>query len=448
MTVEQNIASRPAVDRPGRKDWKSFAFEHGHFALHVPSSHLLAVSPEIHLHLTGAQPDSEIEAHLAELASGFPVPAKKEIKKDIGAVSLNMAQGCNLRCTYCFAGEGDYGKKAMMSFETARAAVEMFSKDRKWFHIIFFGGEPMLNFSVMKQLVEWCESPERTCKYSYSMTTNATLLSDERMAWIKEKKFSVTVSYDGKGLHARQRLNKDLVSNSETMVEKRLGKFREQLESLKDFRLRTTISRENLDVLEDAMMATLNTYNFKMYVSHHATPEKPVCFEQADIDALGAIYERVIDRFIAAEKWEDIFRFENTVKLMKLIHSGKTGVYACGAGINYLTVSATGNFYLCHRLNEDEEESFGSVSVGVNEQRINDMIEFRQAKKDPCASCWMREWCAGGCMHEHKAKHNSIYEIDPMYCRLQSIEIKQAMRVYTLLQEKAPHLIARLDSAH
>src|SRR5690606_38738333 len=133
-------------------------------------------------------------------------------------------------------------------------------------------------------------------------------------------------------------------SNSETTVEKRLNKFREHLETLKDFRLRTTISRENLDVLEDAMMATLNSFTFKMYVSHHATPEKPVCFEKEDIDALGGIYQRVIDRFIAAEQWDEIFRFENTVKLMKLIHSGKTGVYACGAGINYLTVSATGTF--------------------------------------------------------------------------------------------------------
>ncbi len=437
MTVEQTMAKIP-------KGWKSFAFEHGYFALHVLSSHLLEVTKEIHEHISEQVLDSEVETYLAELAADFPIPEKKEIKKDIGAISLNMAQGCNLRCTYCFAGEGDYGNKAMMSIETAKASVEMFSKGRKWFHIIFFGGEPMLNFSVMKQLVEWCEEPHQTCKFSYSMTTNATLLTDERMAWLKSKRFGITVSYDGKGLHARQRLNKDLVSNSETMVEKKLNKFSEQLGTLKDFRLRTTISRENLVVLEEAMVATLNAYNFKMYVSHHATPAKPMCFEKEDIDALGAVYDRVINRFIASEKWEDIFRFENTVKMMKLIHSGKTGVYACGAGINYLTVSATGNFYLCHRLNEDEDESFGNIKAGLDEQRVTDMIEFRQAKKDPCRSCWMREWCAGGCMHEHKAKNNSIYDIDPMYCRLQSIEIKQAMRIYTLLQQKAPHLIEAL----
>lgn len=446
MTSEQKMATSPTAPSTvlRRGDWKSFAFAHGHFALHVASSHLLEVTTEIHEHLTGASVDPEIETYLSSLAATFPVPQRKEIKKDIGSVSLNMAQGCNLRCTYCFAGEGDYGNKTMMSFETARAAVSMFSAGRKWFHIIFFGGEPMLNFSVIKQVVEWCEDPSQTCKFSYSMTTNATLLNDERMQWLQNKNFAITISYDGKGLHARQRRNKDLISNSETLVEKRIGKFRDHLQALKDFRLRTTISRENLDVLEDAMVATLNSYNFKMYVSHHATPEKPNCFEKEDIDTLGGIYERVIDRFIESEQWEDIFRFENTVKFMRLIHTGKTGGYACGAGINYLTVSATGKYYLCHRLNEDEEESFGNVEDGVDEKRISEMIEFRQAKKDPCNSCWMREWCAGGCMHEHKAKHGNIYQIDPMYCRLQAIEINQAMRVYTTLKQKAPHLIEKL----
>lgn len=436
MTAEQSIARR--------KDWKSFAYEHGFFALHVESSHLLEVTKEIHDHLTGHLPDPEVETHLQELSSQFPVPVKKELKKDIGAISLNMAQGCNLRCTYCFAGEGDYGNKAMMSFETAKAAIEMFAKSRKWFHIIFFGGEPMLNFSVMKQVVEWCESPEQTCKYSFAMTTNATLLNDERVEWLRSKKFAMTVSYDGKGLHARQRLNKDLVSNSETMVEKRLAKFSEQLSTLKDFRLRTTVSKENLPALEEAMIATLNSYNFKMYVSHHATPVKPACFDKEDIDALGTIYENVINRLLDAEDWDGLFRFENTVKLMKLIHSGRTGAIACGAGVNYLTVSASGTFYLCHRFNEEESESFGDIEKGVDDERINAMLDFRQAKRDPCASCWMREWCAGGCMHEHKAKNKSIFEIDPMYCRLQAIEIKQAMRVYTLLQQKAPHLIEAL----
>src|SRR5262249_54506863 len=112
-----------------------------------------------------------------------------------------------------------------------------------------------------------------------------------------------------------------------------------------------------------------------------------------------------------------------------------------GAGVNYLTVSVEGDFYLCHRFNEDQSEKYGSISEGLDKPRLDEVAAFRGAALDPCKSCWLRQWCAGGCMHEHKVATGNKFDLDPMYCKLLSLEVSQAMRIYTLLLKKAPHLL-------
>lgn len=428
-------------------DWRAFSSEAGFFLLHVPSSHVVEAS-EAHYKIVSGEAlhGADAEAHTAEalseltaLADGFPRPPVRAIDTDIRAVSLNMAQGCNLRCTYCFAGDGDYGNKGMMSFETATAVLSQLAAGKDRFRVTFFGGEPMLNYGVIQKVVEWCETQPGT-RYSFAITTNGTLLSKEKLEWMREKRFSMTLSYDGKGLQKKQRLTKD-GGDSETMVERKLAAFGTQLDSLRSLILRATITRENIGLLEDAILSTLTSQNLRLAVSHHATALRQMQFTEEDIDHLAAVYKRVVDRLVATEDWDKLLRLDNVQKHLDRIKNGRTGQIACGAGVHYLTVSSSGAYYLCHRFNEDESENYGNVKDGLDTKRLAAVAQFRARKAEPCGSCWMREWCAGGCFHEHKAASGDKFTVDPLFCKLQGLEIEQAMRVYTLLLAKAPHLL-------
>ncbi len=437
LELEARVASEV---RAFRGVWK--AFDAG-FLLHVPSAHVLEAPDELIRHVQGRESVEGADAELDEIARGLPMPPPRDVKTDVVACSLNLAQGCNLRCLYCFAGEGDYGNKGLMKLDTAVAALELLTKDKAYFHVIFFGGEPFLNYPVMKDVVTWCEAREAATgtRFSYAVTTNGTLLNDEKLAWLKAKKVSVTLSYDGHGLQAKQRPMVGQQS-SEPVVEKKLRAFQEQLASLRSFILRSTVMRDNVNLLEEAILKTLTTHNYRLAVYHQASPLKVFHFTEADAAKLAAVYVKVIDRLVEAGDFKALLRLDNVKKHLLNIRDGKTGGKACGAGVNYLTVSAEGAFHLCHRFNEDESERFGDVLHGLDQKKLDAVSAFREAKKAPCDTCWMREWCAGGCLHENKAATGDTFAVDPMFCRLQAVEIEQAMRVYAILLERAPELLS------
>jgi uncharacterized radical SAM superfamily Fe-S cluster-containing enzyme len=193
-------------------EWKAFLYDHGAFIIHVPSStvletdydtarrliqkHQKALKGQLPLAEKTAQEEEEedlsFQEALDDLAKQMPKNQGRSTKIDISALSLNMAQGCNLRCNYCFAGEGDYGVKGFMSFETAKKAISLFIEGKKNFHLIFFGGEPLLNYSVIQKIVEWTKT--LPCKFTYAITTNGTLLNEEKIKWMNEYDFAVTIS--------------------------------------------------------------------------------------------------------------------------------------------------------------------------------------------------------------------------------------------------------------
>jgi uncharacterized protein len=164
-------------------------------------------------------------------------------------------------------------------------------------------------------------------------------------------------------------------------------------------------------------------------------------FGHDDIEYLGEVLRRIVNRFLAVGDFARLLNLENIEQAVRMIHRGKTGGMACGAGVNYLTVSVAGSFYLCHRFNEDESERVGNVSDGLAYEKLAEVSAFRAAAKAPCNTCWMREWCAGGCMHEHKSASGDKFAVDPRFCRLQALEMTEAMRVYTTILAQSPELL-------
>lgn len=436
--------------------WRAFIYEHGAFLLHVPSSTVLETDHDTALYVSqnhqkvlegdrlgiegdDSQGDLGYEEALEELALEMPQAPERKSEVNISALSLNMAQGCNLRCTYCFAGEGDYGVKGMMSFETAQKAISLFLEGKKRFHLIFFGGEPLLNFSVIQKIVEWTKT--LPCQFTYGITTNGTLLTDEKIKWMNEHHFAVTISYDGKGVHRKNRLNKDKVSDSEALVAKKLKAFETQLSQLKSLRLRSTITRDVLDLTEEAIVHTLNSFSYKLSVARHADSSSRLAFSLEDIDQLVGIMSRVVDRLLAEKDYAKLKRFEAIMGFVRSIHQRKTRQISCGAGVNYLTVSVEGVFHLCHRFNEDKTEIYGDIENGIRYEALKEIAEVRNVKNEPCRSCFVREFCAGGCFHEHKLAHGSKFVLDETFCRLLGSEITIAMKVYTHLVKNAPEVL-------
>jgi uncharacterized protein len=116
----------------------------------------------------------------------------------------------------------------------------------------------------------------------------------------------------------------------------------------------------------------------------------------------------------------------------------------CGAGLNYVSVSTSGRFYLCHRFTEDEEESVGEIDKGLNMEKLGKVLALRGRTQEPCRSCWMRNLCQGGCFHEHKKATGNIGSIDPIFCQLQETEMTLALRTYITLRNKAPELLSEV----
>jgi uncharacterized protein len=224
-------------------------------------------------------------------------------------------------------------------------------------------------------------------------------------------------------------------------VEKKLKLFQNQLSQLKSLRLRSTITRDVLDMTEEAIVHTLNSYDYKLSVARHADSSSRLAFTLEDIDQLVGIMSRVVDRLLAAKDYGRLKKFEAIMGFVRSIHQRKTRQISCGAGVNYLTVSVDGVFHLCHRFNEDKTEMYGDIHQGLDRESLQEIAEVRDLKKEPCKSCFVREFCAGGCFHEHKLAHGSKFVLDETFCRLLGSEISIAMKVYTYLAKNAPEVL-------
>lgn len=426
-----------------RKDWKGFSFADGSYLLHVPSSHIIEGQKELVKYLSSPENNEQLNTAFKELEAQLPrEPARQKDEIKIKAIALNVEQSCNLRCTYCYAGEGDYGKSSTITYDTSIKAVKSLSEGSKFFHISFFGGEPLLNFKIVQDVVEWCEKQEST-KYSYALTTNATLLNKSHLDFFKKHHFAITLSYDGKKIQEKQRLNMDYKTNADKLVRTKLNRYREELKKLDQFKIRSTIAKDNLENVKEGLSTNLDDYPYKMSFSRVASDEEKHKYSLDDIKKITIALNEMVEEYLTTQQYNKILRFGNIGGFIRSLHNGAIHQKACGAGITYLSVSTTGKYYLCHRFTEDNSESVGDIESGLNIKKLESYRDARLIKEEPCNSCWMRQWCAGGCFHENKIANKNTFKPDPLFCTLQDTEISLAMKAYTTILKKAPHLLER-----
>ncbi len=344
------------------------------------------------------------------------------------ALCLHMAHTCNLKCKYCFAGDGEYsGGMKLMSLDVAKKAVDLVLKksgNKKNVEIDFFGGEPMLNFEVIKKTVAYAHEKQREYKKQihFTITTNGTILDDESLKFINENMDNIVISIDGrKNVHDRFRLYADgsgsydlAIKNAKRIVEGRNGK---------SYFVRGTFTRKNLDFSND--VKHLASFGFKD-ISIEPVTGGEFDLSECEIEEVLREYERFSKEYAVQNEYT-FYHFNISLYKSPCIYKRLT---ACGAGFEYGAVTPEGDIYACHRLVGEEQFKMGTVDDWeFNRELAETMRNNNVDSNEKCSTCWAKYYCSGGCPATAYFTNGSITEPGDRACRMQKKRIECAMAI-------------------
>ncbi len=356
------------------------------------------------------------------------------IKPVIKAMCLNMTHDCNLRCEYCFASQGTYnGEKAFLSFETGKKAFDYLVKNsgnRKNLEVDFFGGEPLMNFDVIKKLVDYGRSLEKEYNkhFRFTVTTNGVLLDEEKMDYINENMDNVVLSIDGRketNDRMRKTINKKgsydlIVDNYKRFISKR---------GSKDYFARGTYTSNNLDFSEDVKHMRELGFDKISVEPVVAKDEEKYALKKEHVDILKKEYEKLAEYYIESYKSKDrrfqFFHFNIELEGGPCIYKRSIG---CGAGTEYVAVTPSGDLYPCHQFVGNEEFIIGNVEEGITNRALADKFKNVSVNDKPaCRDCWAKYFCSGGC-HANAYNFNKDFTVPyDVGCELEKKRIECAI---------------------
>lgn len=359
----------------------------------------------------------------------------------VKALCLHIAHDCNLACRYCFAEEGEYhGRRALMSFEVGKRALDFLienSGSRRNLEVDFFGGEPLMNWDVVKQLVAYGREQEKlhNKNFRFTLTTNGVLLNDEVMEFCNREMANVVLSIDGrKDVHNFMRPFRRGAGSYDLIVPK-FQKFADSRNQEKYY-VRGTFTHHNLDFSKDVLH--LADLGFKQISVEPvvAADTEDYAIREEDLPKLMEEYDFLAREMIAREKEGRGFQFFHFM----IDLTGGPCVYkrlsGCGSGTEYLAVTPWGDLYPCHQFVGEEEYLMGNVFDGVTRQEIKK--EFSGCNvytKEACKKCFARFYCSGGCAanaYHFEKNINGCYEIG---CKLQRKRVECAIMIKAALAE-------------
>ena len=409
---------------------------------------------DIRAQLQGKYDAKELDETLGEIAQLIEAGqldsdddyASVDVAADPGVVKamcLLVTQDCNLRCKYCFASAGEYHMHGsrLMSLETGKRALDWLvqkSGKRRSLEVDFFGGEPLMNFDVVRELVAYGRSLEQTHdkQFKFTITTNAVALTDEMIDFFNREMHNVVLSIDGRPeVHDRMRPTPNGKGSYELMAPKalRLAKARGQ----RDYYVRGTYSAYNLDFANDVLH--LADLGFEQ-ISVEPVVADPACGYALTEDMLPALrdeYERLARIYVQRRrepgKWFNFFHFMVDLKGGPCLKKRLTG---CGAGNEYVAVTTDGDIYPCHQFVGREGYRMGSVLDGSFDANIQRMFaENHVLNKEKCSKCWARFYCSGGCAANAQAFSGNIRTPYDMECELERKRLECAMAIYAVEHE-------------
>ena len=360
----------------------------------------------------------------------------------VKALCLHIAHDCNLACRYCFAEEGEYhGRRALMSFEVGKAALDFLianSGSRRNLEVDFFGGEPLLNFDVVKRLVAYGREQEKLHdkKFRFTLTTNGVLLDDEVMEFANQEMANVVLSIDGrKEVHDKMRPFRKGAGSYELIV----PKFQKLAESRNQDRyyVRGTFTHHNLDFSKDVLHLADLGFRQISVEPVVAQPEDDYALQEADVPKLLEEYDTLAAEMLKRHREGKDFNFFHFMIDLEGGPCVAKRLSGCGSGTEYLAVTPWGDFYPCHQFVGDEAFLMGNVTDGIqNKQLQNQFKRCNVYAKEKCRECFARFYCSGGCAANSYHFHGSITDAYDIGCELQKKRIECAIMLKAALAEE------------
>ena len=360
----------------------------------------------------------------------------------VKALCLHIAHDCNLACRYCFAGEGEYqGDRSLMSYEVGKKALDFLvanSGSRRNLEVDFFGGEPLMNFQVVKDLVAYGRSLEETHdkKFRFTLTTNGVLLNDDIMEFANKEMGNVVLSIDGrKEVHDRMRPFRKGAGSYDLIVPK-FQKFADSRHQEKYY-VRGTFTHNNLDFSKDVLH--LADLGFKQISVEPVVAQETDSYaiREEDLPQLMEEYENLALEMVKRHGKENDFNFFHFMIDLEGGPCVAKRLSGCGSGTEYLAVTPTGDLYPCHQFVGNTDFLMGNVDDGVVNTDLRD--EFKSCNvyaKDKCRECFARFYCSGGCAANSYNFHGDIHNAYDIGCALQKKRVECAIMIKAALAAK------------
>lgn len=388
----------------------------------------------------------ECYAQIEELKAGGKLFTKDEFEPMAGelkartsgvvkALCLHIAHTCNLNCSYCFASQGKYhGERALMSFEVGKRALDFLvenSGTRRNLEVDFFGGEPLMNFDVVKKLVEYARSieKEKGKNFRFTLTTNGVLIDDDVIDFSNREMSNVVLSLDGrKEVHDRYRV--DYAGNGSW--EKIVPKFQKFVEARggKNYYMRGTFTHANPDFLED--IKTMLDLGFSELSMEPvvAASDDPSALTEEDRKIVMKQYEDLAKLMLERDKEGKPFTFYHYMIDLKGGPCIYKRISGCGSGTEYMAVTPWGDLYPCHQFVGDEKFKLGDIWNGIENKEVqNEFASCNVYAREECRSCWARLYCSGGCAANAYHATGSVKGIYEAGCELFKKRMECALAV-------------------
>ena len=405
--------------------------------------------------LSGRYPEPEVREALEEIQA--LVDAEELFTKDtykeyvldfkkrktvVNALCLHIAHDCNLGCKYCFAEEGEYhGRRALMSFEVGKKALDFLiasSGERRNLEVDFFGGEPLMNWQVVKDLVAYGRSQEEAHnkRFRFTLTTNGVLLNDEIMDFCNREMSNVVLSLDGRRqVNDRMRPTRGGGKSSYDVIVPKFQKFARSRAG-KDYYVRGTFTRYNLDFAEDVKHFADLGFDQMSIEPVVADPQEPYAIREEDLPRILTEYDRLAVEYIKRKKEGRGFQFFHFMLDLDQGPCVAKRLSGCGSGTEYLAVTPWGDFYPCHQFVGQEEFLMGNVDTGITRTDIRDGFKLCNVyAKEKCRQCFARFYCSGGCAANSQHFHGSITDAYDIGCEMQKKRIECAVMIKAALSD-------------
>jgi uncharacterized protein len=351
----------------------------------------------------------------------------------VKALCLHIAHDCNLACEYCFAGEGEYhGRRALMSLEVGKKALDFLvanSGNRINLEVDFFGGEPLMNWQVVKELVEYGRSLEEpnNKKFRFTLTTNGVLLNDEIMEFADREMANIVLSIDGRReVHDRMRPFRGGQGSYDLIVPKFLKVAESRGQT--GYYVRGTFTRNNLDFSEDVLHLADLGFRQISVEPVVAQPSDAWAIRESDLVKLKEEYDKLALEMIKRRREGSGFNFFHFMIDLEGGPCVAKRLSGCGSGTEYLAVTPWGDLYPCHQFVGNEKFLMGNVEEGITREEIRD--EFKCCNvyaKDKCRRCFAKFYCSGGCAANSYNFHGNINDAYDVGCELQRKRVECAV---------------------